>query len=123
MDRPLPEIWINVIYHVVHDPEEGRRFIRPRLITQVNHNFRRGSNAVPETHRAEMEKLRAEYDESDVGPTSKNAALITDYLVDRFSITGTTEQVLERMKKLEASGVDRFMVATHYFNEHRLRTI
>ena len=121
--RPLPEIWINGICHVVDDPEEGRRFIRPRLITRVNHNFRRGINAVPEAHRAEVEKLRAEYDESDVGPTSKNAALITDYLVDRFSITGTAEQVLERIKKLEASGVDRFMVATHYFKEHRVRTI
>lgn len=80
-------------------------------------------HAVPEEHRAGVERLQAEYDESDVGPKSKNAALITDYLVDRFSIVRTPDQMLERFQKLAFCGVDRFMIATHYFMEHRIRTI
>jgi 5,10-methylenetetrahydromethanopterin reductase len=121
--RAVPEVWINGICHIVDDPVEGRNFIRPRLITRVNHNFRYGTYAVPDAHLAEVQRLRAEYDETDVGPTSKNVRLITDYLVDRFSITGTVDQAVERLRTLAERGVERFMVATHYFKEHRIRTI
>ncbi len=122
-ERTTPEIWLNGICHIVSDANEGREFIRRRLITRVNHNFRAGIHAVPDVHRQEVERLRAEYDESDVGPTSKNVALITDYLVDRFSITGNVDYAVDRLTRLAEQGVERFMVATHYFKEHRLRTI
>ncbi len=41
---------------------------------------------------------------------SSNAGFVTDEVVDRFCVTGTVEEHIERLRALEASGVDQFNI-------------
>ena len=114
-------IWLNAISHIDEDRERARTEIRERLVTRINHNFRMGIHAVPEQHMPEVERWRAEYDESDYGPGSKNIALVTDYMVDRFSITGTADYCKERFLELAGMDIEGVIVATHWHPEPCMR--
>ncbi len=113
------ELWLNAIVHIEEDGKAARETVRPRLCTRANHNFRLALNAVPEEHRAGVEKFRANYDEFNVGAGSPNAAGITDYMIDRFAVVGNPDECLERFREIEKLGAKTFIFAMSYTLEAR----
>jgi probable F420-dependent oxidoreductase len=58
-------------------------------------------------------KARDHYDYSDHGRTgAEHAEFVTDEVVDRFCVIGTTEQCLAKLRELDALGVDQFNIYT-----------
>lgn len=56
-------------------------------------------------------KARDHYDYSDHGRTgADHAQFVSDEVVDRFCVIGTTEQCLAKLKELEALGVHQFNI-------------
>ena len=91
------------------DPKAGHEGARLRAANRVHHNFLSTLESVPEEERPAVKKLMKEFDlEQRRDP--KYAALVTDYLFERFCIAGTPEQVVERFKRIEAEGVDHVMI-------------
>lgn len=104
-------------------PQNAFTPVRPRLRNRANHNFRMGFHSVPDEHLPEVRRFRDRYDETDVGARTKNALLITDYIIDRFAIAGTTEDLITRFEGLQAQGVDKVIVAMPFRLEERYAII
>lgn len=107
-------LWVDGICHIADTPEAAREVARRRIHIRINHNFRYGFHAVPPERLAECQRYRREYNEDDVGPGSHNADLITDYMIDRFSIAGTPEECLRRFQAIQALGITGFISATPF---------
>lgn len=116
-------IWFDFIVSVGADRDAVRRAIRPRLCNRANHNFRMGHYAVPEEHLPGVRAFRENYDESDVGYKTKNAGLITDYMIDRFALAGTPGDVVARFETLHEMGVENVIVAMPFRLEERYEII
>ena len=112
-------LWVDGICNIADTTREAREIARRRIHIRINHNFRYGYNAVPPEHLAECERYRREYNEDDVGPGSHNADLITDYMIDRFSIAGTPEECLKRFQDLQDLGITGFISATPFGQQVR----
>lgn len=104
-----PDTWFACFASVDADVRVARAAIRPRLANRVRHNFMAAPDLVPEEHRAECERLLQAFDLNQWHQQSQ-AALVTDYMVDRFTLAGPPEAVLERLRQLAASGVDGVVV-------------
>lgn len=116
-------LWVDTIVSVGEDRDEVRQAIRPRLCNRANHNFRMAIHCVPEEHLAGVRNFRENYDESDVGSKTRNAERITDYIIDRFAIAGTTADVVARFEQLQASGVENMIVAMPFRLDERYAII
>lgn len=116
-------IWIDTIVSVGEDRDRIRKEIRPRLCNRANHNFRMGTYCVPEEHLAGVQNFRENYNETDVGSKTSNAERVTDYIIDRFSISGTTADVVARFEELQAMGVDNMIVAMPFRLDERYHII
>lgn len=116
-------LWVDTIVSIGEDREAVRRAIRPRLCNRANHNFRMGYHCVPAAHLAEVRNFREHYDESDVGAKTRNAERITDYIIDRFAIVGTVDDVVARFEALRALGVTDMIVAMPFTLEERYAII
>jgi len=112
-------MWLDTIVSVGEDRTAVRQGLRSRLCIRANHNFRMGFHGVPEAHLPEVRRFREHYDETDVGSKTRNAELITDYMIDRFAIAGTTEDVVARFDALHAQGVASMTVAMPFRLEER----
>jgi 5,10-methylenetetrahydromethanopterin reductase len=116
-------LWVDAIVSIGEDRAEVRRAIRPRLCNRANHNFRMGYHCVPEQHLAGVRNFRDHYDERDVGSKTRNAERITDYIIDRFALAGTTEDVVARFEALQALGVAHMIVAMPFRLDERYAII
>jgi 5,10-methylenetetrahydromethanopterin reductase len=116
-------LWVDLIVSVGEDREEVRQALRPRLCNRANHNFRMGFHSVPDERLPEIRRFRERYDETDVGARTRNAELITDYIIDRFAIVGTTDDLVARFADLQAQGVDKVIVAMPFRLEERYAII
>jgi 5,10-methylenetetrahydromethanopterin reductase len=112
-------LWVDGICTIADTTREAREIARRRIHIRINHNFRYGFNAVPPERLAECQRYRHEYSEDDVGPGSHNAALITDYMIDRFAIAGTPDECLERFRALKALDIAGFISATPFGQQTR----
>jgi 5,10-methylenetetrahydromethanopterin reductase len=116
-------LWVDLIVSVGADRAAVRQTLRPRLCNRANHNFRMGFHSVPDAHLAEVRRFRERYDETDVGAGTRNAELITDYIIDRFAIAGTSDDLVARFEGLQAEGVDKVIVAMPFRLEERYAII
>jgi 5,10-methylenetetrahydromethanopterin reductase len=116
-------IWVDFIVSVGADRDAVRKAVRPRLCNRANHNFRMGFHSVPDEHLAGVQAFRDNYDESDVGAKTKNADYITDYIIDRFAIVGTPDDVVARFDTLKQMGVEQTVVAMPFTLEERYEII
>ncbi|SNT24918.1 LLM class flavin-dependent oxidoreductase, partial [Actinacidiphila glaucinigra] len=67
-----------------------------------------GSSAVPQ-ELTDYIRAREGYDYSHHGRTGNpDTAFVPDEIVDRFCLIGTAEQHVEKLRALEALGVDQF---------------
>jgi len=91
------------------DPAASHVGARMRAANRVHHNFLHNMDSVPAEEREGVRRLMREFDlEKRRDP--KYAALVTDYLFQRFCISGTPQQVAARFSGLAALGVGHVMV-------------
>lgn len=104
---------LDVIYGAVvsvgRDGREARERVRARVANRAHHNFRVTLESVPEKHRPEIQHLLGNFDVTD-WRSPKHVPLITDYILDRFTITGTPEQCVRRLREMESYGVKSLMI-------------
>ena len=110
-DRSLGPL--DVIYGAVisvgRDGREARERVRARVANRAHHNFRMTLESVPDEHKPEIQHLLGHFDVSD-WRSPKHAGLITDYILDRFTIAGTPEDCIRRLHAMEGYGVRSLMI-------------
>lgn len=93
------------------DPEgaAAREKVRARVANRTHHNFRRTLESVPDRYKPEIQNLLDNFDVTE-WRSPKHAPLITDYILDRFTITGTPAECVARIQEIESYGVDSLMI-------------
>jgi 5,10-methylenetetrahydromethanopterin reductase len=92
------------------DGDLARRRVRSRMANRAHHNFRFTMETVPEKERAGVEKFMGAFDISKPIEERVDPELITEYLLQRFTIAGTAEECVDRIKSLEAAGIERLLL-------------
>lgn len=92
------------------DGDEARQIVRRRLANRAHHNFQATMETVPEEEMGSVEEFMAAFDQSKPMEERSDPALITDYLVRRFAIAGTTGECIEQLEELADAGVERVML-------------
>jgi 5,10-methylenetetrahydromethanopterin reductase len=90
--------------------DQARRRVRSRLANRAHHNFRFTLETVPEKEVAGVQAFMAGFDISKPIEQRVDPELVTDYLVNRFSIAGTRDECIARVKSLQAVGVKRLLL-------------
>ena len=93
--------------------------IKMALAASGHHAFRftLDGKQVPKGLRESIAVLQREYvpaQHEELGPT-RNAALtdelgLTDYLADRFAVVGTPDECREKVRSIEATGIDALLI-------------
>jgi 5,10-methylenetetrahydromethanopterin reductase len=92
------------------DGERARRLVRKRLANRAHHNFRFTLETVPEAELAGVRRFMAAFDISKPIEERVDPEAVTGYLVRRFSIAGTPDECIARVKELEAAGITSVML-------------
>jgi alkanesulfonate monooxygenase SsuD/methylene tetrahydromethanopterin reductase-like flavin-dependent oxidoreductase (luciferase family) len=96
--------------YVHKDGALARSLVRARLANRAHHNFRFTTETVPEGELAGVKRFMDGFDITK--PIEERVApdLITDYLLQRFSIAGNPEECVTRLKGLAEVGVERVLL-------------
>lgn len=105
---PLDRLHAAII-SVDRDGRRAREAARARVANRAHHNFRATLESVPVDRRPEVQRLLDQFDVK-AWRHPKHAPLVTDYILDRFAVAGTPEQVVERLHQLARCGVSRLMI-------------
>jgi 5,10-methylenetetrahydromethanopterin reductase len=110
--RRLSEIDIMPAGMIVVDDDGNlaRKRVRSRMANRAHHNFRFTMETVPDKERAGVEKFMQAFDISKPIEERVDPELITPYLLQRFTIAGTPEECVGRVKSLVALGIDRLLL-------------
>jgi hypothetical protein len=92
------------------DGNVARKRVRSRMANRAHHNFRFTMETVPAKEIAGVEKFMKAFDISKSIEERIDPDLITDYLLQRFTIAGTAEECVGRVKALEALGIGRLLL-------------
>jgi 5,10-methylenetetrahydromethanopterin reductase len=92
------------------DGDLARKRVRSRLANRAHHNFRFTTETVPEGEAAGIKRFMDNFDISKPIEERVDASFITDYLVERFTIAGTPQECIAKVKRLEAEGVKRILL-------------
>ena len=110
--RKLEEIDIMPAGMIVVD-ENGdlaRRRVRSRMANRAHHNFRFTMETVPEGEAAGVQRFMENFDISKPIEERVDPSYVTDYLLERFTIAGTPEECIAKVKRLEADGIKRILL-------------
>ena len=91
--------------YVDADGKRARRLVRPRLANRAHHNFRFTMETVPLEEAAGVKRFMEGFDVTKPIEERVNPGLVTDYLVERFTIAGTPEECAAKIRNLEQAGV------------------
>jgi 5,10-methylenetetrahydromethanopterin reductase len=110
--RSLSEIDIMPAGMIVVDDDGdlARKRVRSRMANRAHHNFRFTMETVPEKEVAGVQRFMDGFDISKPIEERVDPDLITDYLLQRFTIAGTPEECIGRVKALEALGIERVLL-------------
>ena len=110
--RKLEEIDIMPAGMIVVDDDGdlARRRVRSRMANRAHHNFRFTMETVPEGEAAGVKKFMDHFDISKPIEERVDPAFITDYLLERFTIAGTPQECVDKVKRLESEGIKRILV-------------
>jgi 5,10-methylenetetrahydromethanopterin reductase len=111
-ERSLEEVDIMPAGMIVVD-ENGdlaRRRVRSRMANRAHHNFRFTMETVPEGEAAGVKRFMENFDISKPIEERVDPAFVTDYLLERFTIAGTAEECIAKVKRLEADGIKRILL-------------
>ncbi|MBT3351176.1 MAG: LLM class flavin-dependent oxidoreductase [Nitrospinaceae bacterium] len=103
------DIIFGAVVSVDRDGHAAREKVRSRVANRAHHNFRMTLDSVPEEYQPEIQNLLDNFDVSN-WRHPKHVPLITDYILDRFTITGTPEDCVKRIKEIESFGVKSIMI-------------
>jgi 5,10-methylenetetrahydromethanopterin reductase len=103
------DIIFGAVVSVDRNGHAAREKVRSRVANRAHHNFRMTLDSVPEEYRPEIKNLLDNFDVSN-WRHPKHVPLITDYILDRFTITGTPEDCVKRIKEIESYGVKSIMI-------------
>jgi 5,10-methylenetetrahydromethanopterin reductase len=92
------------------DGDLARKRVRSRMANRAHHNFRFTMETVPPKEVAGVEKFMAGFEIAKPIEERVDPDLVTDYLLERFTIAGTPEQCIAKVKRLEAAGVSRLLL-------------
>lgn len=92
------------------DGDRARALVRPRLANRAHHNFRFTFETVPPEELAGVKRFMTAFDITKPLEERIDPSLITDYLARRFSIAGTAQECVGRVKELEKAGVSRLLL-------------
>ncbi len=98
------------IIHVSEDGENARKLARRRIANRAHHNFRLSLDSVPEDEREGVRRFMEAFDISKPLEERVPVELVSDYLVHRFTISGTPQECVERVRELKSIGVESFLV-------------
>ena len=113
------EVWAFAKCNIADRREDAIDEIKMALVASGHHAFRstlEGKN-VPEELRESVMALQRRYvfaEHEQLGET-RNAALsdelgLTDFLADRFAVSGTPDECLEKVRTIKDAGVDNLLV-------------
>jgi alkanesulfonate monooxygenase SsuD/methylene tetrahydromethanopterin reductase-like flavin-dependent oxidoreductase (luciferase family) len=80
------------------------------MANRAHHNFRFTMETVPEKEVAGVQKFMAGFDISKPIEERVDPDLVTDYLLERFTIAGTPEECIAKVRRLEAEGIRRILL-------------
>jgi 5,10-methylenetetrahydromethanopterin reductase len=92
------------------DGDLARRRVRSRMANRAHHNFRFTMETVPEGEAAGIKRFMDNFDISKPIEERIDPALVTDYLLERFTIAGTPAECIAKVKRLEADGIERLLL-------------
>jgi 5,10-methylenetetrahydromethanopterin reductase len=104
--------YVNLGCHT--DMEAARSLVRGGLTTFARFSVMHGkaNGPVSSGDRAVLEALRSNYDmKAHTRGDSRQAGALTDDFVDRFAIVGPPERCVERLRSLEALGLDKVAIS------------
>jgi 5,10-methylenetetrahydromethanopterin reductase len=110
--RSLEEIDIMPAGMIVVDDDGdlARKRVRSRMANRAHHNFRFTLETVPEKEVAGVQRFVAGFDISKPIEERVDPELVTDYLLERFTIAGTPQECITKVKRLEATGIQRVLL-------------
>ena len=88
----------------------ARKRVRSRMANRAHHNFRFTLETVPEKEVAGVQRFVAGFDISKPIEERVDPELVTDYLLERFTIAGTPQECITKVKHLEATGIQRVLL-------------
>ena len=92
------------------DGDKARAIVRTRLANRAHHNFLFTLETVPPEELAGLKQFMDNFDVTKPLEEKVDPKFVTDYLVRRFSIAGTPDECIARVKELEEAGVERLML-------------
>lgn len=92
------------------DGDLARKRVRSRMANRAHHNFRFTMETVPEKQAEGVKKFMENFDISK--PIEERIApeFVTKYLLERFTIAGTPDECIAKVKRLEAEGIQRILL-------------
>lgn len=90
--------------------DAARKRVRSRMANRAHHNFRFTMETVPEKEVAGVKKFMDGFDISKPIEERVDPELVTDYLLERFTIAGTPQECIDKVKRLEAAGIRRILL-------------
>ncbi|MFQ5850021.1 MAG: LLM class flavin-dependent oxidoreductase [Candidatus Binatia bacterium] len=96
--------------YVDKDGARARAIVRRRLANRAHHNFRFTLETVPAEELAGVKRFMEAFDITKPLEERVDTKMVTDYLVQRFSIAGTAQECAARVRALEEVGIRRLMV-------------
>ena len=118
------DLWWMVQFNIGTSKEAALEPIKPNLASSGHIIFRYGleGKAVPPEYQKQAEELARRYQPirhfASVGLTDELG--ITEYMADRLAIAGPPEECIQRIKDLEAQGVDQLFFYTALPDKDRL---
>jgi 5,10-methylenetetrahydromethanopterin reductase len=88
----------------------ARKRVRSRMANRAHHNFRFTMETVPEKELAGVQKFMDNFDISKPIEERIDPELVTDYLLERFTIAGTPQECIAKIKRLESEGIRRILL-------------
>lgn len=88
----------------------ARKRVRSRMANRAHHNFRFTMETVPESEVAGVKRFMEAFDISKPIEERIEPDLVTEYLLQRFTIAGTPEECSAKVKEIEGAGVSRLLL-------------
>jgi 5,10-methylenetetrahydromethanopterin reductase len=112
MGRTISEIDVMPAGMICVDDDgvRARQRVRSRMANRAHHNFRFTMETVPEGELAGVRKFMDGFDISKPIEERVDPNLVTDYLLQRFTIAGTPQECAARVKQLEPMGIKRILL-------------
>ena len=110
--RPSSDIDIMPAGMIVVDDngDRARKRVRSRMANRAHHNFRFTMETVPEKEVEGVQRFMDAFDISKPIEERIDPDLVTDYLLERFTIAGTPQECIAKVKRLEAEGIRRILL-------------